>query len=573
MEIKVFLSNNLKKNNWRFLQKNYFKLFYNSHGIFEVNDIGTCDKIIIYEDFEIELYHKYGKQIILINSDPSTLLVNPTLNYSKYKGNIIYKLNAFNGIYSSNLENGFLFKKNFILFKPRKPFDKIDIVTMATYRERNDYNNKIFFNRKNNLISLRQNLALHMYKKNICTIYGKNWPYIKTIDNYSNNPNWREDKINILKDSKHQFAIAFENFKINYWVTEKLWDCLECNILPIYYGSETIYEIFPKNSFIDYADFNKSQNDNENFENLYNYLINMDITEYNKRLKLCIDTYNKINKEYHDKVKVIFEPSCNKIIQIIKKNDIIIDYPDVKCFSNLKFDAIVCCHPKTASSFLVSMLNNNYIHMHSKAHLDNVIKKNNPILNNINFNDLLLNTNIIFDIYRDPLDMCISYFFHLLDCYNHCIYSEISDFCQIKNSKENILVNCEIEFLIKFFKERVLYKKITNIGDHKCGIFNWNVEINELKKIKTDYGNFLYCNKNNIKYIILDFKNCNNWQNQLNSFFGDVFKKGSNYNLKKDILVKNLYEKFKKEFYFTEDEEKYFSNYFKKYKLLNDLLK
>lgn len=57
-----------------------------------------------------------------------------------------------------------------------------------------------------------------------------------------------DDKWEVLKNAK--YAIAYENFKNDYYWTEKIIDCYLSYTMPIYYGCNSIENFFPKNSFI-----------------------------------------------------------------------------------------------------------------------------------------------------------------------------------------------------------------------------------------------------------------------------------------------------------------------------------
>ncbi len=57
-----------------------------------------------------------------------------------------------------------------------------------------------------------------------------------------------EDKYDVLKTAK--YAIAYENFRNNYYWTEKISDCFLSWTMPIYYGCTSIENYFPKNSYI-----------------------------------------------------------------------------------------------------------------------------------------------------------------------------------------------------------------------------------------------------------------------------------------------------------------------------------
>lgn len=48
----------------------------------------------------------------------------------------------------------------------------------------------------------------------------------------------------------YRYSIAFENYRSNYYFTEKVMDCFVCLTLPLYYGSLELCRFFPKDSFI-----------------------------------------------------------------------------------------------------------------------------------------------------------------------------------------------------------------------------------------------------------------------------------------------------------------------------------
>lgn len=63
-------------------------------------------------------------------------------------------------------------------------------------------------------------------------------------NNFSNTPKeyWSEDYFALLK--QYKFIISMENTKISGYITEKIVNPLIANIIPIYYGSDTVSEIF-----------------------------------------------------------------------------------------------------------------------------------------------------------------------------------------------------------------------------------------------------------------------------------------------------------------------------------------
>ena len=144
---------------------------------------------------------------------------------------------------------------------------------------------KLIINSKNvDLIKLRSEIALFGYKHGFLEIYGKGWPNGISKED-SRNKNWVERKKEIL--SKYRFNLCFENTIAENYITEKIWDSIENYCLPIYYAGEdnSIYKIFPKNSFVDYAEFNTP-------EELFHYLKKISDIEYKSRLEKCIFVYN-----------------------------------------------------------------------------------------------------------------------------------------------------------------------------------------------------------------------------------------------------------------------------------------
>ena len=136
------------------------------------------------------------------------------------------------------------------------------------------------------LIPLRQSIALYGRAAGITDIKGRGWPsgiVSKEKINYPEDKPFTDtrEKITWLRQG-YLFNLCFENSNIPYYVTEKIWQALVGCTLPIYYSNDTIYETFPKGSFIDYRDFkNKAQ--------LYQYILDMPADEYLDRLNLGIE--------------------------------------------------------------------------------------------------------------------------------------------------------------------------------------------------------------------------------------------------------------------------------------------
>lgn len=94
---------------------------------------------------------------------------------------------------------------------------------------------------------------LNKYKK--VDSYGK---IMNNMNKYAPGKYWSEEYIQLL--SQYKFVIAFENAKVNGYITEKIINPLLSNSIPIYYGSESIDKIFNSDRFI----YLKNNNDIEN---------------------------------------------------------------------------------------------------------------------------------------------------------------------------------------------------------------------------------------------------------------------------------------------------------------------
>ena len=135
------------------------------------------------------------------------------------------------------------------------------------------------------LIALRSKICLVGNKINALDVYGKGWP-----DNISKEDS-RDGAYFYRKKAlmgNYHFNLCFENTAMYNYMTEKIWDSILFNCLPIYYGENTnAYELFPENSFIDYSEFDSA-------EQLFEYISNMSDAEYIERMNKCIEVYNML---------------------------------------------------------------------------------------------------------------------------------------------------------------------------------------------------------------------------------------------------------------------------------------
>lgn len=71
---------------------------------------------------------------------------------------------------------------------------------------------------------------------------------------HQNSKGGLKDKINGLKDYKFSFAI--ENCHEKNYITEKFYDCIITNTIPIYFGASNIKEVYPYNGYFSLPNIN-----------------------------------------------------------------------------------------------------------------------------------------------------------------------------------------------------------------------------------------------------------------------------------------------------------------------------
>lgn len=108
--------------------------------------------------------------------------------------------------------------------------------------------------------------------------YGSNWNNLKS--NLSQKAQkafagqyggYVPDKIKTIRNAR--FVFAFENAQHNGYISEKIFDVMFADSVPVYWGAPDIDKYVPKDCFINYDDFGS-------FDKLYQFLKNMSDEEY-----------------------------------------------------------------------------------------------------------------------------------------------------------------------------------------------------------------------------------------------------------------------------------------------------
>jgi len=114
-------------------------------------------------------------------------------------------------------------------------------------------------------------------------LFGRGWEK----DRYTSYRGAPADKIAVLKN--YRFAICYENCQgVKGYITEKIFDCFQAGVVPIYWGAPNVTDYIPSDCFIDRRNF-------ATYDDLYAFLKAMTQTEYEGYLER-IRTYLKSSK-------------------------------------------------------------------------------------------------------------------------------------------------------------------------------------------------------------------------------------------------------------------------------------
>ncbi len=181
------------------------------------------------------IYRAYEPEVVMPRH--SRKKIKKLLNYYKYIITWNKDLVDDKRIFWNNIS--YIMKPEFgqIPFKERK-------LLVAIYSNKSS-------NIKLELYSLRRELFRYFEDyANQFDLYGYGW----SAEEFKNYRGIVDDKAGIYHT--YRFAVAFENEKdVAGYVTEKIFDCINAGVVPIYYGASDICEYVPEDVFIDYRKF------------------------------------------------------------------------------------------------------------------------------------------------------------------------------------------------------------------------------------------------------------------------------------------------------------------------------
>lgn len=194
---------------------------------FTEENVDECDYLIILDYPKADFSVKVNKNNII------HICLEPPNEISKYR--------QYGNKNVSLIYNQLDIKKNNILshgalpWHVNKSYDFLKDVKV----EHLSKENKIVWVTSNQRTSKGHNVRMDFLERI------KELPFVEL---YGRGINPVEDKWDILSTSK--YGIAYENFKNDYYWTEKIMDCFLSFAMPLYYGCNSIENFFPKNSFI-----------------------------------------------------------------------------------------------------------------------------------------------------------------------------------------------------------------------------------------------------------------------------------------------------------------------------------
>lgn len=163
---------------------------------------------------------------------------------------------------------------------------------------------------RDELYSERLRALRILAKNNLIDLYGRGWKRLISRNSlwlgfwksfYAISKTYRgecDEKLPVL--SNYIFCICFENFKLEGYLTEKIFDCFYAGCIPLYWGAPDINKFIPKDCYVNVDDFN-SLNDAINFTLQLSTSARENMKEAGKQF---IDEYHK---NYTDSIINIVE--------------------------------------------------------------------------------------------------------------------------------------------------------------------------------------------------------------------------------------------------------------------------
>ncbi len=221
----------------------------------------------------------HGQEVVIINSIKDVYINNipkkrmslmvfepPSVDLKLHKTSFRKK---FHKIFSWEENKNFItfrlpvfgpIQKDFVEFSKRK------LVTLMSRNIHSNYKAELYSER-------RRAISYFNHFPDQFDLWGKGW----NKDSLQVYRGLALDKILTLE--KYKFSICYENTSDKKcYITEKIFDCFQAGVVPIYLGAPNIEKIIPRNCFIDKRKF-------KTYEALHEFLSNMSEDEFNSYLQ------------------------------------------------------------------------------------------------------------------------------------------------------------------------------------------------------------------------------------------------------------------------------------------------
>ena len=132
------------------------------------------------------------------------------------------------------------------------------VMINGNHRPLKGYTDELYSER---LIALRI-----LAKNNLIDLYGRGWKKLLSRNAlwlgfwksfYAISKSYRGEcdvKLSVL--SNYMFCVCFENFRLEGYITEKIFDCFYAGCIPLYWGAPDVDSFIPKECYVNVDDFN-----------------------------------------------------------------------------------------------------------------------------------------------------------------------------------------------------------------------------------------------------------------------------------------------------------------------------
>lgn len=248
-------------------------------GALEIDNQSENPDVIIYSDYIPDCD---------VQIDQARILFSPE-NIARKNYLFKYTMN-----YQRNLENNFRFQNFFYYPFYREVTENTESAFYLSLK--NKIKNKhINFIYSNNNAKVRNSYFEYLSKFYKIDSFGKFKNNMGTTGEDRNLSHYKRSikKATIISDYK--FTIAFENSRGEDYISEKVWEPLSVNSIPIYYGSDAVFDYFNKEKIIyvqGRSDFKKS------IQLMEEIIKNHELYSYYLKLSIFRDEETRIRYQY-----------------------------------------------------------------------------------------------------------------------------------------------------------------------------------------------------------------------------------------------------------------------------------